>query len=91
MPTTVQNENIREFVLRTLATDMNMPLQPDAVGDDSPIGANGIDLDSLSLVELTLRLEREFGVKIPDGDIEALGAMTLGELVSDVVRRLAAA
>lgn len=91
MPTTVHSDDVREFVLTTLTTEMNVPLDRAGITDDSPIGTSGIDLESLSLVELTLRLEREFGVKIPDSDIEAIGAMTLGQLVSDIVRRKAAA
>lgn len=87
---TVDDERVREFVLSTLAVEMNVPINRETVTDDSPIGTNGIDLESLSLVELTLRLEREFEVKIPDTDIEAIGAMTLGQLAADIVRRKAA-
>jgi acyl carrier protein len=87
MTTTVRGADVREFVLSTLSGEMNVPLDRDGVTDDSPVGTGGIDLESLSLVELTLRLEREYGVKIPDSDIEAIGAMTLGQLVADIVRR----
>jgi acyl carrier protein len=85
--TTLQDAEVREFVLSTLAGEMNVPIDRERIDDDSPIGTGGIDLESLSLVELTLRLEREYGVKIPDADIEAIGAMTLGQLAADVVRR----
>ncbi|GAA3435372.1 acyl carrier protein [Kutzneria kofuensis] len=88
--TTLQDAQVREFVLSTLAGEMNVPIDRDKITDDSPIGTSGIDLESLSLVELTLRLEREFEVKIPDTDIEAIGAMTLGQLAADIVRRKAA-
>ncbi|AHH95621.1 hypothetical protein GCM10010174_78160 [Kutzneria viridogrisea] len=91
MTSSVHSQDVREFVLSTLATEMNVPIDRDSLTDDSPIGTSGIDLESLSLVELTLRLERQFEVKIPDSDIEAIGAMTLGQLVDDIVRRRAAA
>ena len=87
---TASTTDVREFVLSTLAGEMNVPIDRANVGDDSPIGTGGIDLESLSLVELTRRMEREFGVKIPDSDIEAIGAMTLGQLAADIVRRKAA-
>ncbi|WP_158889461.1 acyl carrier protein [Amycolatopsis anabasis] len=90
MQTTLEQE-IREFVLSTVIEDMNHPLKPEEVTDDSPIGAGGIDLDSLSLIELTMRLERRFGVEFPETDIEPLGAMKLGELVSDIIGRGATA
>jgi acyl carrier protein len=90
MPVTLETE-IREFVLTTLAQDMNHPVPGDAVTDDSPMGAGGIDLDSLSLIELTIRLETRFGVEFPETSIEPFAAMTLKELVVDMVERGATA
>ncbi|KUF16796.1 acyl carrier protein [Streptomyces silvensis] len=90
MQTTLQEE-IRTFVLTTITDDMNHPLDTDEVTDDTTLGSSGIDLDSLSLIELTMRLERRFGVKFQDADIEPVGAMKLGDLVSDVIGRGATA
>lgn len=86
MPATLEHE-IREFVLTTVTRDMNILSSADHITNDSAVGAGGLDLDSLSLIELTLRLEERFGVHIPDTDIEPLGAMTLGELIAELVRR----
>jgi len=86
METTLQTE-IRDFVLSTVIKEMNHPLTEDEISDEAPMGAGGIDLDSLSLIELTMRLERRFGVEFPETDIEPLGAMKLGDLVADLVRR----
>lgn len=86
MQTTVETE-IKDFILTTLVKDMNTLPDTTGIVDTSPVGTGGIDLDSLGLIELTLRLEQRFGVEIPDTDIEPLGAMTLSELVADVVRR----
>jgi len=90
MPTTLETE-IREFIVSTVITDMNHPVEPDELTGESPLGSGGIDLDSLSLIELTLRLERRFGVQFPETDIEPLGAMTLGQLAADIVDRGASA
>jgi acyl carrier protein len=88
---TTSYKEIREFVLGTITKDMNHPLDFDEITDDSPLGADGIDLDSLSLIELTLRIEGRFGVQFPDTDIEPVGAMKLSELVDDVIARSTAA
>ena len=32
---------------------MNHPLDADTITDDSPLGTGGIDIDSLSLIELS--------------------------------------
>ncbi|WNV88093.1 acyl carrier protein [Umezawaea sp. Da 62-37] len=89
MPT-LENE-IRDFILTTVTKDMNHPIDDAEVGVASPLGSGGIDLDSLSLIELTMRLERRFNVQFPETDIEPLGAMTLGELAADVAGRGATA
>lgn len=83
---TAQENDVRDFILRTVVEDMNTPLDS-GINDASPVGAGGMDLDSLSLIELMLRVEQQFGVKIPDGDIEQLGALSLGEMVADIIRR----
>lgn len=83
---TTHEGDVRDFILRTVVEDMNTPLDAD-IDDASPVGAGGMDLDSLSLIELMLRLEQRFGAQVPDGDIELLGAMSLGEVVADIARR----
>ncbi|PRY38834.1 acyl carrier protein [Umezawaea tangerina] len=90
MPAALENE-IREFIVTTVTKDMNHPIDDGEVDVASPLGSGGIDLDSLSLIELTMRLERRFNVQFPETDIEPLGAMTLGELAADVAGRGATA
>lgn len=89
MPVDLEDE-IRQFVLTTVSKDMNHPLDYAEVGEDSPLGSGGLDLDSLGLIELTIRLEQRFGVQFPETDIEPFGAMTLHDLVLDLLGRGAA-
>ena len=84
---TTSEQDIREFVLTTVSREMNLLPSTDHITDDSAVGAGGLDLDSLSLIELTMRLEERFQVHFPDSDIEPLGAMTLGELVTEIICR----
>lgn len=84
-------QEIRDFVLSTITDSMNLPLDEEEITDASPLGSTGIDLDSLSLIELALRVETRFGVEFPETDIEPVGAMTLGAFVEDVIARGAAA
>jgi acyl carrier protein len=84
---TIPESEVRSFLLDTIVDDLGQPIDRDTIGDDAPLGAGGVDLDSLSLIELTMRLERRFGIEFPETDIEPLGAMSLGELVADVVKR----
>jgi acyl carrier protein len=80
-------DEIREFVLTSVVDEMNILTDRDGITDDSPVTVGGLEVDSLSLIELTLRLETRFGVEIPDTDIEPLASLTLGGLVAEVVRR----
>lgn len=89
MPTL--EKEIRDFILNTVVEEMNHPVPPEQANADSPLGSGGIDLDSLSLIELTMRLERRFNVQFPETDIEPLSAMTLGELAAVTVERGATA
>jgi len=44
--------------------------EPDSFGAGTPLFRGGLELDSLSGVELILRLEREFGISIADEDLD---------------------
>ncbi|MBV1939427.1 MULTISPECIES: phosphopantetheine-binding protein [Streptomyces] len=87
MTTSTLEGEIREFVLSAVIDEMNILTSRDGITDESPLTVGGLDVDSLSLIELTLRLESRFGVEIPDTDIESLASLTLGGLVTEVVRR----
>lgn len=78
---------IRMFIIETVIEDLGQPLDRGNIDDDAPMGGGGIDLDSLSLIELTMRLERRFSIEYHEDSIEPVGAMSLGELVADTVRR----
>ncbi|MGY0062204.1 acyl carrier protein [Streptomyces sp. LZ34] len=87
MTAPIAEDEVREFVLDTVVDVINLLTTRDGITDESPVTVGGLELDSLSLIELTLRLESRFGVEIPDADIEPLASLTLGGLVADVVRR----
>ncbi len=77
---------ITSFILEFVTKVMNIPIaQP--VDSTIPVGPGGIDLDSLSLLELIARVEKEYGFKIPDEDYERLATSTLGEFVACIAQR----
>ncbi|HTJ66815.1 MAG TPA: phosphopantetheine-binding protein [Actinospica sp.] len=79
---------VRDFVIAALA-DMNF--ETDDVTDTTPLGEKGVELESLSIADLVMRLEEEFGVTYGDEDYETLPAMTFGAFVDDVVQRIGSA
>jgi len=80
-------ETIRQFIFTSLQ-DMNYDTED--IDDDTQLGPRGADLASLSLAELAVRVEDEFGVKFSDEEAEDLAGKTVGEFCVIVVERLPA-
>ncbi|OLF19186.1 phosphopantetheine-binding-protein [Actinophytocola xanthii] len=82
---------VREFVLETLQ-EMNYDIE--GVDDGSTLGPAGVDLESLAMAELAVRVEDRFGVQFAEEESEELALMTVGEFtrtVADRVGRVAGA
>ncbi len=80
------NEEIREFILNALK-EMNYDVS-DVTGD-TDLGPAGLDLESLAVAELAVRVEDRFGLKFTDEDGEELALMTLDEFTAEVGSRIA--
>jgi acyl carrier protein len=76
---------IREFVVASLR-DMNYDVE--GLDDDTTLGPAGVDLESLALADLAVRVEDEFGVKFADDESEQLALMTVGEFTATVAERV---
>lgn len=85
---TVSAEQVREFVIRVIVDEMSLDFDPAAITDDMSLGPDGLDLESLAFVELTVALENEYGLSVPDGELDDLAKLPLGAFVADVVGRL---
>jgi acyl carrier protein len=76
-------EEIEERVRKILAENLSVP--EDDVTTDSRFQED-LDADSLDLVEAVLALEEEFGVSIPEEEME--GVKTVGQAVNLVAQKL---
>lgn len=79
---------VRQFVIDAIAA-MNYPI--DDVDADTPLGSAGVDLESLAVAELAVRVEDEYGVKFADEEAEEMAGMTVGEFADAIVTRAEAA
>ncbi len=79
-------ETVSQFLIDAIAA-MNYPI--DDVNADTPLGSAGVDLESLAVAELAVRVEDEYGVKFGDEESETVAGMTVGELAQAIVSRLA--
>jgi acyl carrier protein len=80
----MQAAEIRSFVFETLQ-EMNYDVE--GVDDDSTLGPAGVDLESLALAELAVRVEDRFGVRFAEEESEELALMTVGEFTRTVAER----
>ncbi len=79
-------DSVSQFVIDAIAA-MNYPV--DDVNTDTPLGSAGVDLESLAVAELAVRVEDEYGVKFGDEEAESVSAMTIGELAHAITSRMA--
>ncbi|MFJ8203844.1 MULTISPECIES: acyl carrier protein [Micromonospora] len=80
-------DQVRTFVVEQLA-DMNYDV--DELDDDTTLGPSGVDLESLALADLAVRVEDRYGLKFADDESEKLALMTVGEFTTMVADRVAA-
>ena len=82
----MQMEELQDKVCKILAENLSVP--EDQVTVDSRFQED-LDADSLDLVEAVLALEEEFGVTIPEEEME--GVRTVGQAVQLVASKLGVA
>ena len=80
--------DVRQFLLTSLT---EMKYSTDGVDDSTPLGPAGVDLESLALAELAMRVEDRYAVRFDEDEAETFAAMTMGELCAAVEQRVRAA
>jgi acyl carrier protein len=77
-------DEIRQFLLESLT---EMKYSTDDVDGDTVLGPAGVDLESLALAELAMRVEDRFGVRFDEDEAETFAAMTVSEFCVAVANR----
>ena len=70
MDSTHLKENLKNLIVDRLNL---IDIVPGDIGDDMPLFKTGLGLDSIDALELTLNVEKEYGVKVANSE-EALRA-----------------
>lgn len=78
----------QEVIAFTIDALRQMNFDVEGAGAQTVLGPAGVDLDSLAVAELALRIEDGFGVKFAEEDVDGLATMTLGEFAADVAGRI---
>lgn len=82
-------EEITAKILDILETDLKWPISRSEITDGTQLGSDGIGLDSVMIISVTVQLEEAFGISIPDEDIMELADNTLGQMADYVHDRVA--
>jgi acyl carrier protein len=82
------DDAIQQFIIESLR-EMNYDV--DGIDASTQLGPRGADLKSLSLAELAIRVEDEYGVKFGEEEAEELAGRTVGEFCAIVAERRDAA
>ncbi|MFF4952159.1 acyl carrier protein [Streptomyces chattanoogensis] len=78
------SDTIGEFVLSTLG---ELNYDTSGVTDATPLGEGGLELESLSLAEIAMHVEQQYGVQFDDEELESIGKLTFGEFVTVIGER----
>lgn len=79
-------DEVRAFVLSSLK-DMNY--DTDGVDDATTLGPAGLDLESLALADLLMRVEDRYHIRFAEDESEELALMNVGEFTATVAARVA--
>lgn len=66
-------------------------MTPDDIGDDEPLFAGGLGLDSIDALEIVVMLESEFGIKVKNEPTARESFRSISTLAGFVESKLAAA
>lgn len=78
-------EEVRAFVVSSLK-EMNYDV--DGIDDETTLGPAGLDLESLALADLLMRVEDQYHIRFAEDDSEELALMNVGEFSSNVAGRI---
>lgn len=76
-----------DVVAFTIEALREMNFDVDSADADTVFGPAGVDVDSLGVAQLALRVEDTYGVRFGEEDMERVAIMTLGEFAEEVSAR----
>lgn len=66
---TPMSDDLHTRIKEVMVEELMLQVQPQDIGDETPIfGSEGLGLDSVDVLQLVIALEKNFGLKISEGD-----------------------
>ncbi|MCX6875715.1 MAG: phosphopantetheine-binding protein [Verrucomicrobia bacterium] len=83
------SDDLHARIKTVMVEELMLQVQPEAIGDATPIfGPDGLGLDSVDVLQLVIALEKNFGLKITEGDA-AKEILKNVSTIADAIRALA--
>jgi acyl carrier protein len=82
--------NLQEQVVQSLETSLNIRMNREKIGPDSPLLGAIPEFDSMAAVALLTQLEERFGFVIHDDEVDGTIFATIGSLTQFVSSKLSA-
>ena len=76
--------HLKRLIIDTLKLE---DVSPDQLADDEPLMGSGLNLDSIDALELVVRIEKEFGLKISNSEESRQALATLASLAAFIRQR----
>ncbi len=86
MTTTDLKRKLKELLIERLKIE---DMTPDDIGDDEPLFAGGLGLDSIDALEIVVMLESEFGIKVKNETTARDSFRSISTLANYVEQKLA--
>jgi len=77
-------DEVRHFVLAIILKAKRAEDDPDSIGDDMPLGGDGLDLNSLAFLQTFVAVEQHYGFTFDDMLVANSEFVTVGDLVAFV-------
>ncbi len=66
----MSDDDLRPRIKEMMVKNLMLQITEDEIGDETPLfGPNGLGLDSIDALELSVGLEKNFGVKVPNSEV----------------------
>lgn len=91
MARAAQYEDVLGRVRSLLIEQLHLRRETDEIDPDAVLFGTGLGLDSVDAVELTIAIETEFGIKIPDSEESRRVLRTVNSLVGHILKLTEAA
>ncbi len=86
----MSDPDLRARIKEMLVKNLMLQTTPDQIGDDLPLfGPNGLGLDSIDALELTVSMEKVFGVSVPNSEVASQALRTVNTIHDYILEKRA--